>query len=81
MINHSYYTYLLYGFRENYIPYIQTQDSNLRRDYPELLPDVEREILFASIALNKKPDAINFWMGDERAVTSSKFFLITIINI
>lgn len=29
---------------------------------------------FAEAAFNKRPDAINFWMGDERAVTSSIFF-------
>ena len=29
------------------------------------------EIRWASEAFNKKPDAVNFWMGDSRAVTSS----------
>ncbi|XP_026499380.2 bifunctional peptidase and (3S)-lysyl hydroxylase Jmjd7 [Vanessa tameamea] len=55
---------------ENIIPYIQRQNSNLTEDFSELLTDVESEIKFASEAFNKKPDAINFWMGDERAVTS-----------
>lgn len=27
---------------------------------------------FSANAFNKNPDAVNFWMGDERAVTSSK---------
>lgn len=27
---------------------------------------------FAYEAFNKQPDAVNFWMGDERAITSSK---------
>lgn len=38
----------------------------------ELLPDIRKEIDWAFKAFNKRPDAINFWMGDERAITSSK---------
>ncbi|CAH0696283.1 unnamed protein product [Spodoptera exigua] len=56
--------------RENYIQYIQKQNSNLTTDFPELLDDVLKEIPFASEAFDKSPDAVNFWMGDERAVTS-----------
>lgn len=56
--------------RKEFIPYIQKQNSNLTEDFQELLCDVESEILFASEAFNKRPDAVNFWMGDERAVTS-----------
>lgn len=56
---------------ENVIPYIQRQNSNLTEDFSELMTDVENYIGFASEAFNKKPDAVNFWMGDERAVTSS----------
>ncbi|XP_048006768.1 bifunctional peptidase and (3S)-lysyl hydroxylase JMJD7-like isoform X1 [Leguminivora glycinivorella] len=56
--------------RENYIPYIQKQNSNLTEDFKELLCDVKPEIPFASEAFNKSPDAVNFWMGDDRAVTS-----------
>ncbi|CAG4939582.1 unnamed protein product [Colias eurytheme] len=61
---------MLEAKRENYIPYIQKQNSNLTEDFKELLPDVESHVQFASEAFNKKPDAVNFWMGDERAVTS-----------
>ncbi|XP_063542452.1 uncharacterized protein LOC134751046 [Cydia strobilella] len=56
--------------RENYIPYIQKQNSNLTEDFKELLSDIQSEIPFASEAFNKSPDAVNFWMGDDRAVTS-----------
>ncbi|CAG9792632.1 unnamed protein product [Diatraea saccharalis] len=56
--------------RPGMIPYIQKQNSNLTEDFTELLADVKREIPFANEAFNKSPDAINFWMGDERAVTS-----------
>ncbi|XP_038218359.1 uncharacterized protein LOC119836957 [Zerene cesonia] len=61
---------MLEAKRENYIPYIQKQNSNLTEDFKELLADVELDVKFASEAFNKKPDAVNFWMGDERAITS-----------
>uniref|UniRef100_A0A182PJR4 JmjC domain-containing protein n=1 Tax=Anopheles epiroticus TaxID=199890 RepID=A0A182PJR4_9DIPT len=55
------------------VPYIQRQNSNLTEDFQELWMDVKQNSLnFASEAFNKEPDAINFWMGDERAITSSK---------
>ncbi|XP_055592680.1 bifunctional peptidase and (3S)-lysyl hydroxylase Jmjd7 [Uranotaenia lowii] len=53
------------------ILYIQRQNSNLVEDFEELWQDIDMDQLaFASEAFNKKPDAVNFWMGDERAVTS-----------
>ncbi|KAL9706860.1 hypothetical protein quinque_010378 [Culex quinquefasciatus] len=53
------------------ILYIQRQNSNLTEDFQELWQDVLTERLsFAAEAFNKEPDAINFWMGDDRAVTS-----------
>lgn len=52
--------------------YIQKQNSNLINDLPELHEDVDiNTLLFASEAFNKQPDAVNFWMGDKRAITSS----------
>ncbi|XP_060516854.1 bifunctional peptidase and (3S)-lysyl hydroxylase Jmjd7 isoform X2 [Cylas formicarius] len=56
--------------RDNYVVYIQQQNSNLTSDFPELLEDIDVEIGWASTAFDKKPDAVNFWMGDERAITS-----------
>ncbi|CAH0402988.1 unnamed protein product [Chilo suppressalis] len=56
--------------RPGMIPYIQKQNSNLIEEFTELVDDVKREIPFATAAFNKSPDAVNFWMGDERAVTS-----------
>lgn len=51
--------------------YIQTQNNNLILDFNELLSDIDESLLnFAKDAFNKSPDAANFWMGDERAVTS-----------
>ncbi|KAG1678334.1 JmjC domain-containing protein 7 [Nymphon striatum] len=50
--------------------YIQKQNSNMNDEFDILLNDIETEISWASEALNKKPDAVNFWMGDKRAITS-----------
>lgn len=51
--------------------YIQKQNSNLSEDFPELLSDIDvRTLDFAFEAFNKKPDAMNFWLGDRRAITS-----------
>ncbi|XP_076270256.1 jumonji domain containing 7 isoform X1 [Rhynchophorus ferrugineus] len=61
---------LLQRKSSNCVSYIQQQNSNLTEHFSELLADVETEISWASKAFNKSPDAVNFWMGDERAVTS-----------
>lgn len=53
------------------IHYVQKQNSNLTEEMNELIEDVE-ELNWARESFGKSPDAINFWMGDERAVTSSK---------
>lgn len=53
------------------ICYIQRQNSNLTDDFPELVNDLNYSLIdFAREAFNKAPDAVNFWMGDTRAVTS-----------
>lgn len=55
----------------NSICYIQKQNSNLAHDFTELYDDLDLSSLqFACDAFNKSPDAANFWMGDERAITS-----------
>lgn len=56
--------------KENYVCYIQSQNSNLTENLNVFMNDVEPEIGWASEAFNKQPDAVNFWMGDQRAVTS-----------
>lgn len=65
--------------REDSIFYIQKQNSNFIKGFRKLWSDAEVEISWANEAFGKHPDAVNFWMGDERAVTSSKvlFDLIT----
>jgi hypothetical protein len=53
------------------VHYIQRQNSNLTEDLPELVDDLDYSLLnFAKEAFNKEPDAVNFWMGDCRAITS-----------
>lgn len=42
-------------------------------DFPELLDDISCDISWANKAFDNVPDAVNFWMGDERAITSSKY--------
>lgn len=52
------------------VKYAQTQNDSLREEYARLFADVPSDIPFARIALEKEPDAINFWLGNERSVTS-----------
>lgn len=54
----------------NGVFYIQKQNSNLTDEFASLLNDVPLEISWGTEAFGKTPDAVNFWMGDERAVTS-----------
>ncbi|TEA16669.1 hypothetical protein DBR06_SOUSAS20610057, partial [Sousa chinensis] len=50
--------------------YVQKQCSNLLTELPQLLPDLEPHVPWASEALGKMPDAVNFWLGEAAAVTS-----------
>ncbi|XP_009894030.1 PREDICTED: cytosolic phospholipase A2 beta-like [Charadrius vociferus] len=50
--------------------YVQKQCSNLTEEFPELVCDVQPDIPWMSEALGKKPDAVNFWLGESAAVTS-----------
>ncbi|KOS18111.1 JmjC domain-containing protein 7 [Escovopsis weberi] len=52
------------------IRYAQTQNDNLRDEYLPLFPDVQSDIPFARIALQKQPDAINLWIGNSKSVTA-----------
>jgi hypothetical protein len=52
--------------------YIQRQNSNLTEDFTELVPDVGRDVPWATEAFGHEPEAANIWIGDKRAVTSSK---------
>lgn len=50
--------------------YIQKQNSNFTAELEELLADAELHIPWVTEAIGRQPDAVNFWMGDRRAVTS-----------
>ncbi|KAF2475200.1 Clavaminate synthase-like protein [Lindgomyces ingoldianus] len=50
--------------------YAQTQNDNLRNEYISLFSDVPKDIPFAKIALEKGPDAINFWLGNSHSTTA-----------
>ena len=46
------------------------ENDNLRSEYVSLYEDVEPDIRFASIALQRKPDAINLWIGNSQSTTA-----------
>ncbi|KAF2014839.1 Clavaminate synthase-like protein [Aaosphaeria arxii CBS 175.79] len=50
--------------------YAQTQNDNLRNEYASLFDDVPKSIPFARVALEKEPDAINFWLGNSHSTTA-----------
>ncbi|MCJ1403305.1 hypothetical protein MMC11_006528 [Xylographa trunciseda] len=52
------------------VKYSQTQNDNLREEYSQLFEDVEENICWARIALERQPDAINLWIGNSRSVTA-----------
>ncbi|ROW06182.1 hypothetical protein VMCG_04703 [Cytospora schulzeri] len=52
------------------IRYAQTQNDNLRHEYVSLFNQVQRDIPFARIALEKEPEAINMWIGNSHSVTA-----------
>jgi jumonji domain-containing protein 7 len=52
------------------IHYIQSQNGNIAGEFTPLAADIPASVDFASEALGKEPDAVNFWMGTGRSVTS-----------
>ncbi|XP_068457265.1 bifunctional peptidase and (3S)-lysyl hydroxylase JMJD7 isoform X2 [Clinocottus analis] len=61
---------VLQGEQQGSVFYLQKQCSNLLNELPELTDDVEPHVCWMSAALGKLPDAVNFWLGEARAVTS-----------
>lgn len=49
--------------------YAQKQNSSLTEEFAEIMGDI-RQLGWATEAFGKQPDAVNFWLGDARAVTS-----------
>ncbi|KAF2102454.1 phospholipase A2 [Rhizodiscina lignyota] len=52
------------------VRYAQTQNDNLRNEYETLFSDVPKDIPFARVALERNPDAINFWLGNSHSTTA-----------
>nr|POF21073.1 jmjc domain-containing protein 7 [Quercus suber] len=52
------------------VQYAQPQNDSLRNEYPALAADVPRDIPFARIALQRRADAVNIWLGGDRSVTA-----------
>ncbi|KAI7901958.1 JMJD7-PLA2G4B protein-like protein [Cokeromyces recurvatus] len=50
--------------------YISLQNGSLPIEYSAIEKDVDPDITWCSEALGKKPDAVNFWFGDEKSSTS-----------
>nr|XP_045581536.1 bifunctional peptidase and (3S)-lysyl hydroxylase Jmjd7-like [Procambarus clarkii]XP_045581538.1 bifunctional peptidase and (3S)-lysyl hydroxylase Jmjd7-like [Procambarus clarkii]XP_045581539.1 bifunctional peptidase and (3S)-lysyl hydroxylase Jmjd7-like [Procambarus clarkii]XP_045581540.1 bifunctional peptidase and (3S)-lysyl hydroxylase Jmjd7-like [Procambarus clarkii]XP_045581541.1 bifunctional peptidase and (3S)-lysyl hydroxylase Jmjd7-like [Procambarus clarkii] len=50
--------------------YVQKQNSNFTMEFPEIICDAAPDIPWFTEALGRNPDAVNFWMGDQRAVSS-----------
>lgn len=46
------------------------ENDNLRDEYVTLFSDVQKDIPFARIALDKSPDAVNLWIGNSKSVTA-----------
>ncbi|KAI7875142.1 Clavaminate synthase-like protein [Lichtheimia hyalospora FSU 10163] len=50
--------------------YISLQNDSLHTEFAALKDDIDEEITWCSEALGKKPDAVNFWMGNDKSITS-----------
>lgn len=50
--------------------YISLQNGSLSMEYGAIQEDVDEDIAWCSDALGKKPDAVNFWFGDDQSITS-----------
>ncbi|ORX61365.1 Clavaminate synthase-like protein [Hesseltinella vesiculosa] len=50
--------------------YISLQNGSLPLEYSQIAKDVDAEIPWCSEALQASPDAINFWFGNDRSITS-----------
>ncbi|KAG6040961.1 hypothetical protein E4U41_006439 [Claviceps citrina] len=59
------------GPGETEVRYAQTQNDNFRDEYSPLLPDAQKDIPFARVALQKSPDAVNLWIGNSRSTTAT----------
>ena len=52
------------------VPYLQYQNSSLTVELPQLLTDIDSEFSWASEAFGIPPEAVNFWIGGGKTITS-----------
>ncbi|KAH9117179.1 hypothetical protein LEN26_012763 [Aphanomyces euteiches] len=52
------------------VPYLSHQNDSLREQFPALMQDVDPIVDFAAEAFGNGPEAVNLWIGDERAVST-----------
>ena len=48
----------------------QQENDNCRKEYEAVFSDIPASIPFAHIALDRRPDAVNFWLGNSHSVTA-----------
>lgn len=52
------------------IPYLSHQNDSLRDQLPVLLKDVPSAVTLGVAAFGNEPEAVNLWIGDERAMST-----------
>lgn len=52
------------------VPYCSYQNDSLRAEFSAVAADVEESLSWADRAFGQPPEAVNFWAGDERSVTT-----------
>ncbi|EEY64456.1 uncharacterized protein PITG_15677 [Phytophthora infestans T30-4] len=52
------------------VPYLSHQNDSLREQFPDLYDEVPPAMDLAVEAFGNEPEAVNIWMGDERAVST-----------
>ena len=50
--------------------YMQQQNDCLRRDFPELIEDIQPMLPWADEAFGSQPEAVNLWIGGRESVTT-----------
>lgn len=61
---------LLEARDDAHVPYLSFQNDSLRAQFQALRCDVPPCIEFAREAFGNAPDAVNLWIGDDRALTT-----------
>jgi peptidyl-lysine (3S)-dioxygenase / protease len=52
------------------VPYLSHQNDSLRDEFPRLYEEVPPCLSLAKEAFGNEPEAVNIWIGDERAVST-----------